>query len=85
MYYGQLENNQYNRSSGLGGHFNLVQWDYLAVISKKGWSVQKVFTMERFDIRYALAEVTREKRFVESCNEHQRKYSLLRRTWRLVL
>ena len=24
--------NCYNRSSDIGGHFNLVQWDYVAVI-----------------------------------------------------
>ena len=36
------------------------------VISKKSWSVPKVFTMERIDIRYALAEEARDKRFVES-------------------
>ena len=36
------------------------------VISKKSWSVQTVFTMERADIRYALAEVARDKRFAES-------------------
>ena len=37
----------------------------MAVISKKNWSVQTLFTMERIDIRYALAEVTRDKRFAE--------------------
>ena len=39
---------------------------YVAVISKKSWSVQTVFMMERIDIRYALAEVAGDKRFVES-------------------
>ena len=38
----------------------------MAVISKKSWSVQTVFTMERIDIRYTLAEVARDKRFVKS-------------------
>ena len=38
----------------------------MAVISKKSWSVQMVFKMERIDIRYALAEVARDKRFVKS-------------------
>ena len=58
----------------------------MAVISKKSWSVQMVFTMERIDIRYALAEVERETEDLSNrCNEDQRKYSLLRRTWRLVL
>ena len=38
----------------------------MAVISKKRWCVQTVFTMERIDIRYALAEVARDKRFVKS-------------------
>ena len=37
------------------------------LISKKSWSVQTAFTMERTDIRYALAEVVRdESRRVES-------------------
>ena len=39
---------------------------YVAVISKKSWSVQTVFTMEKIDIRHALAEVARDKRFAES-------------------
>ena len=34
---------------------------YVAVISKKSWSVQMVFMMERIDIRYALAEVAGDK------------------------
>ena len=38
----------------------------MAIISKKSWSDQTVFTMERIDIRYALAAVERDKRFVES-------------------
>ena len=37
-----------------------------AVISKKSWSDQTVFTMERIDIRYALEGVARDERFVES-------------------
>ena len=40
---------------------------------------------EKVDIRYALAEVAREKDLSNCCNEDQRKYSLLSRTWRLVL
>ena len=51
----------------------------MAVISKKSWSNQMVLTMERIDISYALAGVS------NRCNEDQRKYSLLKRTWRLVL
>ena len=39
---------------------------YVAVVSKKKWSVQTVFMMERIDIWYALAEVVGDKRFVES-------------------
>ena len=38
----------------------------MAVISKKSWSVQRVFTRERIDIGYATTEVARDKRFVES-------------------
>ena len=38
---------------------------YVAVISTKSWSVQTVFMMERIDIRYALAEVQGDKRFVK--------------------
>ena len=34
---------------------------YVAVISKKKWSVQTVFMMERIDIWYALAEVVGDK------------------------
>ena len=43
-----------------------VLYDKLTTYSKKRWSVQTVFMMERIDIRYALAEVARDKRFVES-------------------
>ena len=49
---------------------------------------QKVFMKERIDIRYALAELATDKRFANRfnrCNEDPRKYSLPRRTWRLVL
>ena len=77
---------------------------------------QTVFTKERIDIRYALAELATDKRFVacvqtspvsfvarnkgnrrrlhagkrfanrfNRCNEDSRKYSLPKRTWRLVL
>ena len=38
----------------------------MAVISEKSWSVQAVFMMEIIDIKYALAEVARDKRFVAS-------------------
>ena len=38
----------------------------MAVILKKSWRAQTVFRIERIDIRYALAEVARDKRFVES-------------------
>ena len=41
--------------------------------------------MERTDIRYALTEVAEDKDLLNRCNEDQKKYSLLRRTWRLVL
>ena len=41
-------------------------WFNVTVMSKKSWSVPTVFTMERIDIRYALAEEARDKRFVES-------------------
>ena len=41
--------------------------------------------MERIDIRYALAEVVKDKDLLNRCNEDQKKYSLLRRTWQLVL
>ena len=57
----------------------------MAIISKKSWSAQTVFMKEKIDIRYALAEVAREKDLSNCCNEDQKKYSLLRRTWRLVL
>ena len=50
---------------------------------------QTVFRKERIDIRYALiVELATDKRFenpFNRCNEDPRKYSLLRRTWRLVL
>ena len=49
---------------------------------------QTVFTKERIDIRYELAEVARDKRFANPfnrCSGDPRKYFLLRRTWRLVL
>ena len=49
---------------------------------------QTVFTKERIDIRYALAELASDKRFANPfnrCNEDPRKYSLPRRTWQLVL
>ena len=57
----------------------------MAVISKKSWSVQAVFMIEIIGMRYALAEVARDKDLWNRCNEDQRKYSLLRRTWQLVL
>ena len=57
----------------------------MAVISKKSWSVQAVFMIEIIGMRYALAEVARDKDLSNRCNEDQRKYSLLRRTWQLVL
>ena len=38
----------------------------MAVISKKSWSVQTVFTVERIDIRYALAEAAGDRRLVKS-------------------
>ena len=57
----------------------------MAVISKKIWSVQTVFMMERTDIRYALTEAAEDKDLSNRCNEDQKKYSLLRRTWQLVL
>ena len=41
--------------------------------------------MERTDIRYALTEAAEDKDLSNRCNEDQKKYSLLRRTWRLVL
>ena len=41
--------------------------------------------MERTDIRYALTEVAEDKDLLDRCKEDQKKYSLLRRTWRLVL
>ena len=43
---------------------------------------------ERIDIRYAFVELATDKRFANPfnrCNEDPRKYSLSRRTWRLVL
>ena len=48
------------------GKINRAGRENVAVISKKSWSVQTVFTMERIDIGYASAEVARDKRFVES-------------------
>ena len=41
--------------------------------------------MERTDIRYALTEAAEDKDLSNRCNEDQKKYSLLRRTWQLVL
>ena len=42
--------------------------------------------MERIEIRYALAEVARDKiLIIDRYSEDQRKYSLLSSTWRLVL
>ena len=58
----------------------------MAVIStRKSWSIQTLFAMERINIIYALVEVARDKDLSNRCNEDQRKYSVLRRTWRLVL
>ena len=41
--------------------------------------------MERTEIRYALTEAAEDKDLLNRCKEDQKKYSLLRRTWRLVL
>ena len=38
----------------------------MAVILKKNWIGQMVFTKERFDIKYPLAEMVTDKGFVES-------------------
>ena len=34
---------------------SLIQWDYVAKISKKSWRVQGAFTKERFDIKHPIA------------------------------
>ena len=57
----------------------------MAVTSKKNWSVQTVFKMARIDIRDALAEVARDKRFVESLQWRSEETFFAQRTWWLVL